>query len=138
MVLTATAQWHQWLRHTRLEAPSMIEQQSDVRRQVELKQLARLADERWASKPSFLDAPKEPSQYELSTISRNRGSYVGRGEAAEKEGVKNHIGGDADTQTTESPSRQYKKEKSNPWKVQRDTQGEWQPDAWTPGNVRKK
>ncbi|PLB40087.1 uncharacterized protein BDW47DRAFT_5778 [Aspergillus candidus] len=52
-----TPQWHQWLRHVRREPPSIQEQQQDVLRQMQIKQLARLADERWASKPSYLDKP---------------------------------------------------------------------------------
>ena len=36
----------------------MQEQQQEVIRQIQIKHLARLADERWASKPSFLDSPQ--------------------------------------------------------------------------------
>ena len=116
----------------------MIEQQSDVLRQVELKQLAKLADERWAAKPSFLDAPREPSQYEPGTIPRDKGGYVGQTEADEKVEVKNHVVGVEGTQTMERPSRQGKTKKSNPWNVQRGTPGEeWQPEAWTPGSAKR-
>ena len=43
-------QWHQWLRHTRDDAPTVQEQLSDVQRLANIKRLARIADERWASK----------------------------------------------------------------------------------------
>jgi NADH dehydrogenase [ubiquinone] 1 alpha subcomplex assembly factor 2 len=58
LLTSELAQWHQWLRRTRFEPPSLQEQTSDIQRQLELKQLARLADERWANKPSLLDPPK--------------------------------------------------------------------------------
>ncbi|KAE8349650.1 hypothetical protein BDV28DRAFT_160323 [Aspergillus coremiiformis] len=53
-----TPQWHQWLRYVRTNPPSLEEQQQDVLRQTQIKQLARLADERWASKASYLDMPQ--------------------------------------------------------------------------------
>ena len=52
-------QWHQWLRHTRREAPSLAEQSQDLVRQANLKALAAQADARWAAKPSFLDTPRQ-------------------------------------------------------------------------------
>jgi NADH dehydrogenase [ubiquinone] 1 alpha subcomplex assembly factor 2 len=54
----------QWLRHTRFEPPSVVEQQQDMRRQEQMKMLAQQADERWASKPSALDSPdkQQPMQ----------------------------------------------------------------------------
>ncbi len=68
-------QWHQWLRYTRLEAPSLDEQQRDVQRQANLKHLARLADERWASKPSLLDGP-ELKNAPLETRVKDKGAYA--------------------------------------------------------------
>ncbi len=49
--------WMQWLRHTRFEPPTLEEQQQELQRQARIKLLAARADERWASKPSALDAP---------------------------------------------------------------------------------
>jgi len=116
----------------------MLEQKSDVQRQVQLKQLARLADERWAAKPSLLDPPSEPSKYEPATIPRDRGGYVGQTEPQEKEGVRNHVASASDTNPSQAPDGAQKKEKINPWKVSRGSPGEeWQPHAWTPANPRK-
>ncbi|TGO53274.1 hypothetical protein BOTNAR_0299g00050 [Botryotinia narcissicola] len=50
-------QWHQWLRHTREDPPSIEELVGDLARQERLKVLARQADERWNAKASFLDQP---------------------------------------------------------------------------------
>jgi NADH dehydrogenase [ubiquinone] 1 alpha subcomplex assembly factor 2 len=47
----------QWLRHTRFEPPTVAEQQQDLRRRETIKLLAARADQRWAEKPSALDAP---------------------------------------------------------------------------------
>lgn len=47
----------QWLRHTRFEPPSLHEQRLEVQRLANIKLLAARADERWAAKPSALDAP---------------------------------------------------------------------------------
>lgn len=57
------ASWIQWLRHTRYEAPTINEQQLDEIRQTKIKQLAAQADARWASKPSYLDAPSKPVRF---------------------------------------------------------------------------
>ena len=51
-------QWHQWLRKTRWEPPTMQEQAADVARQTQLKHNARLADERWAAKAKYIELPK--------------------------------------------------------------------------------
>ncbi|MCJ1311867.1 hypothetical protein MMC25_005540 [Agyrium rufum] len=89
-------QWHQWLRHTRHDAPSLTEQSSDLQRQSQLKYLAQKADERWASVPSFLDAPKTnpaTSQPAPGTVPRDKGGYVASGEPADKQGVRSLVGG---------------------------------------------
>ncbi|KAJ6257300.1 hypothetical protein Dda_8189 [Drechslerella dactyloides] len=52
-------QWHQWLRATRLEPPSIEELQADVLRRQVILERARLADERWARGNSVLDRPRE-------------------------------------------------------------------------------
>jgi NADH dehydrogenase [ubiquinone] 1 alpha subcomplex assembly factor 2 len=55
--VSVSPQWHQWLRHTRRDAPSLAEQRQDVVRQENLKVLAAQADERWRLKASLLHAP---------------------------------------------------------------------------------
>ena len=132
------AQWHQWLRHTRHDPPSIAEQQLDVQRQSQLKHLAKLADERWAAKPSFLDLPRETSQPGPGTVPRDRGGYEGQTEPGGKES----IGGSEDDARKISTDREEKstprKEKENPWKSKRGNAGEgWQPQAWTPGSSKR-
>ncbi|KIH88276.1 hypothetical protein SPBR_07771 [Sporothrix brasiliensis 5110] len=52
-------QWHQWLRHVRDDAPSLLEQQREVARQEQMKVLAARADARWAG-AQRVDGPVEP------------------------------------------------------------------------------
>lgn len=111
--------WHQWLRHTRFDAPTVEEQQADVQRQLQLKQLAQLADERWASKASYLKAPTEEAQTAPATAPRDPGGYVGKTEPEEK-GVRNAV------------------EDTKPYKTDRGGSSErWQPQSWEPGAVKR-
>lgn len=66
--INISPQWHQWLRHTRSDPPSLTEQSQDLVRQENLKVLAARADARWASKPSFLDAPGQAQGQPLPTL----------------------------------------------------------------------
>lgn len=50
-------QWHQWLRQTRADPPTLQEQAADIQRQALLKHNARLADERWAAKARYIETP---------------------------------------------------------------------------------
>lgn len=113
------AQWHQWLRYSRPNPPSILEQQADVTRQRELKHLARAADERWAAKPSVLDRPRRGS-LELAVGDEDvQGTTVG-----EREGPGKGLAEDM---------LQKEKRTENPWKVKQGNPGEgWQPEAWAP------
>ena len=51
--------WHQWLRHTRIDPPTIREQQVDVARVSQLRQNALLADQRWAAKEKYIEAPRK-------------------------------------------------------------------------------
>ena len=128
--LPTKAQWHQWLRQTRSDPPSIREQQADIARQARLKHLALQADERWASKPSLLDKPTV--QPGLETIPRDPGGYAGQSEPKEKEGVRNAV----ETPGGTGPEKGTKGD--NPWKRQRGGPSEeFQPEAWSPGAVRR-
>lgn len=123
--------WHQWLRHTRTSPPSLHEQQNDVLRQIQLKQRARLADKRWAAKPSVLDKPRR-GNLELG---------VGDGEAEGTVGMKWEAGQKTGAGETKEKERSEgeKRERENPW-AQRDrgVPGQaWQPETWMPGSVKR-
>jgi NADH dehydrogenase [ubiquinone] 1 alpha subcomplex assembly factor 2 len=61
-------QWHQWLRHTRSDPPSLTEQSQDLVRQQNLKVLAAEADAKWAAKPSYLDAPARQREQPIPAL----------------------------------------------------------------------
>ena len=142
-------QWHQWLRHTRREPPTIQEQQMDVTRQTQLKQNARLADERWANKKKYIEkpaAPQEERKVERRTMGGNpevgegqetiEGGDAPKTEPAHKEGVRNAV-----ADPVEQAKESGKASKPDPWEQERQRQkqtaanpsGSWQPEAWTPG-----
>jgi NADH dehydrogenase [ubiquinone] 1 alpha subcomplex assembly factor 2 len=160
--LNISPQWHQWLRHTRPDPPSITEQSQDLVRQKNLKVLAAAADARWAAKPSFLDAPRKPELGQPLPATE-----VGGGGAIEppaKEGVKNNVGrfvddnvsGDNQTAINDHKREEPEKkavagkshpsnrdgaltetrQKEDPWKQARGGPSEeWQPAAWD-GNIQ--
>lgn len=125
------AQWHQWLRYVREHPPSLEEQQQDLIRQAQIKQLARLADERWASKPSFLDKPKtqqSPPPTETSESSVNPTSESPQDASASA----------PSTSTPKPVSGKPEPVKEDPWaKANPGNPGDaWQPESWTPSSKR--
>jgi len=148
-------QWHQWLRYVREHPPSVQEQQEDLLRQVQLKKLAQLADERWASQPSYLDPPQDPRVQQSSPATKPTG------DTREMMQNQNHYDGvekNAATTTLSSltkreddrennfssdqsiaPPRPTKSGVKNPW-VSSDRSGpseKWQPESWTPSVTRR-
>ncbi|KAJ6189628.1 NADH:ubiquinone oxidoreductase 17.2kDa subunit [Penicillium mononematosum] len=123
-----TPQWHQWLRHVRQHPPSIQEQQQDLVRQAQIKQLARLADERWASKPSYLDKPKTQQQPPATQIDEATLSQPANAAPAQK--------APASATTPETAPETQKEE--NPWAKAKNTNPgeEWQPEAWSPSSKR--
>lgn len=88
--LDISPSWHQWLRHTRQDPPSITEQSQDVIRQQNLKVLAAQADARWAAKSSYLEAPVNAMGQQLP-VSRGGDTPLARG--AEIIGRRNDTGG---------------------------------------------
>jgi NADH dehydrogenase [ubiquinone] 1 alpha subcomplex assembly factor 2 len=152
-----TPQWHQWLRHTRQHPPSLTEQSQDLVRQEQLKVLAQRADERWNSKESYLDAPREQKRLPATQI-KDAGGYTGDVDDSGK-GVQNLVSGqddfmDAEQQTPTSQShdqpsraptprdstsrvREQPKQRDDPWKRARGGPSEeWQPQAWSGENAQ--
>ncbi|KAI9645197.1 hypothetical protein NHQ30_005931 [Ciborinia camelliae] len=132
-------QWHQWLRHTRADAPSIEELVGDVARQERLKILARQADERWNAKASFLERPKSNGLAPRIGDGEGRADDVVRGSGEmEKEDVvatekpaRGDIRHDAEAQP-----REEKKYKDDPWKKAKGGPSEeWQPRAWDPNDM---
>jgi NADH dehydrogenase [ubiquinone] 1 alpha subcomplex assembly factor 2 len=118
-------QWHQWLRHTRREAPTLEEQRDELVRQERIKYLAAEADARWEAKPRVMEAPREEQQArELPLVEERTQQQVeeeagaGSPQAAKKEKI----------------------DAKDPW-ARAKAQGpseKWQPTAWDPTAARKK
>lgn len=125
-----TAQWHQWLRHVREHPPSIQEQQQDLVRQAQIKELARLADQRWASKPSFLDKPK--TQQPPAQVS----DVANASHPAPEPPASTFP--ETTPQAESAPTEQNSQKEENPWaKASNANPGEeWQPEAWSPSAKR--
>ncbi|KAE8453353.1 hypothetical protein EG329_010214 [Mollisiaceae sp. DMI_Dod_QoI] len=85
-------QWHQWLRHTRNDPPSLTEQSQDLVRQRNLKVLAAEADARWAAKPSFLDSPGRSQPLPALEL-KDPGAYTQSAHSPDERGVRSAVGG---------------------------------------------
>jgi NADH dehydrogenase [ubiquinone] 1 alpha subcomplex assembly factor 2 len=125
------AQWHQWLRYVRQDPPSLEEQQQDLIRQAQIKELARLADERWASKPSFLDKPNT-----RQTLPPTETSEPTVNPATESR--QDAPASTPSTSTPEPAASKPKPLKEDPWaKANPGNPGDtWQPESWTPSSKR--
>lgn len=125
-------QWHQWLRHTRQDPPTLEEQQGDVVRQARMKKLAAEADARWEAKPRVMEAPETEAAPAplLSSSSTQAGGRpprqgVGRERQADPAGAKEV---EDETETSDDP---WAKAKA------RGPGENWQPTAWNPTATRK-
>ncbi|TVY15413.1 NADH-ubiquinone oxidoreductase assembly factor N7BML [Lachnellula arida] len=148
-------QWHQWLRHTRADAPSLTEQSQDLVRQRNLKVLAAAADARWAAKPSFLDAPGETRGQPLPTLApgdreTHQGNTMPGKEEDAGDTTREETGRVAKAEPPKQPEephemqapdgvrhrfderpKQKGKEKDDPWKQVRGGPSEqWKPAQW--------
>ena len=112
-------QWHQWLRRTRADPPSIQEQIADVQRIEQMKHNARLADERWAAKAKYIAKP-EPTP--TVTAPPMNGVAQARPPPSEQK-TKN-------TAEMEDPWAKASETGSNPGAT-------WSPEAWVPGAAKR-
>lgn len=134
-----TAQWMQWLRHTRFDPPSLVEQQADQIRQERMKILAAVADERWASKPSVFDPPEKQQPIQMLT-SRDPAGSVGQTAPIFSRGAPSNVSGQADIDNTIKGKQTGKDIKESPWKKtpRGGPSEDWQPEPWTPAPTQKR
>ncbi|EXJ88731.1 hypothetical protein A1O1_05663 [Capronia coronata CBS 617.96] len=124
-------QWHQWLRQTRADAPTLQEQAADLQRQALLKQNARLADARWAAKARYIEEPKPASTSSLPgdpVTDRPSAESIQR-QAPTSPKSKSTV----ETPTPfpkEAPAKTPKDAGANPGAA-------WQPQAWAPGPAKR-
>ncbi|KAF4455132.1 hypothetical protein F53441_2452 [Fusarium austroafricanum] len=117
-------QWHQWLRHTREEPPSIEEQHSDVMRRVRMQKLAAEADARWEAKPRVMEAPQAAPAPLLSPAKASPLQHIGKGKQVD---------------TGAKKVEEDVEKKDDPWaKAKARAPGEtWQPTSWTPTATKK-
>ena len=96
-----------------------------------MKYLARVADEKWTSKPSYLDRPQE-QQPGPATQSHNPAYHAGGSFQPEKEGVRSAVGTEAELEQLKKKANK-KKKAPNPWEKETGNPGDkWEPESWTP------
>ncbi|RJE19889.1 hypothetical protein PHISCL_07780 [Aspergillus sclerotialis] len=128
-----TPQWHQWLRYVREHPPTIEEQKQDLIRQAQIKHLAQLADERWASKPSFLDKPQtnQPGPATRTTDATMNPPAQPAPDSSSP-GVSNAV-------KSEKEAAQGDQVKEDPWAKARGgaPSENWQPESWTPTATKR-
>jgi NADH dehydrogenase [ubiquinone] 1 alpha subcomplex assembly factor 2 len=102
-------QWHQWLRYTRNDPPTLEEQAADVQRQAQLKINAQLADARWAAKARYIEKPKPSlsSQELVAGHTRPDGAKSAQSQHANR------------TEAAQNPG------------------STWKPEVWNPGPTKR-
>ena len=136
--MVVAAQWHQWLRHTRPEPPSIQEQHYEVSRQAMMKQLAAQADERWKSVPSYLDAPKTQQTGPAMGVTDSKPPDAGQGQG---EGMVGAVEGQEEGERKKEKEKGKKRDQEeSPWaRADRGAPSEnYQPGAWTPGVAQRR
>ncbi|KAK6337486.1 hypothetical protein TWF730_002885 [Orbilia blumenaviensis] len=127
-------QWHQWLRATRVEPPSIQELEDEVTRRAIMVQRAKLADERWARAGTLLKKPGEKEVRKLEASARateaSDGSLIGKIVQKERETVTVRAGKETTVQDMEERLRveREKRETGRP----SGPGEEFQPAAWAP------
>ncbi|KAK3379343.1 hypothetical protein B0T24DRAFT_663543 [Lasiosphaeria ovina] len=151
--------WHQWLRHTRHDPPSLTEQRGDVARQARMKVLAAQANARWAAKPSLIDAlPRRqaplPAFSPRPPVAAPHQEQQQQQQPEPKEPATTGTPVDSSACETAPPPRQdtWREMQQDakpaaaaaaapgpdPWKKARGGPSEaWQPQAWSPGSPKK-
>jgi NADH dehydrogenase [ubiquinone] 1 alpha subcomplex assembly factor 2 len=95
--------------------PSIAEQQQDVSRLQNIKRLAHLADERWASKSSFLEKPSD--QPKPATAPKDPRADAGATKAEKQRGIESVVEIGAETAGVSKGGGPRER---------------WQPETWTP------
>ncbi|KAK1721934.1 hypothetical protein BDP67DRAFT_539992 [Colletotrichum lupini] len=126
--------WHQWLRYTREDPPTLEEQTREAFRQERMKVLSAQADARWEAKPRLTDAPGQQTSQPLPSLNTARSQPM----APELEAA------NTNAKTTELPEDQAqlatdakKKYGKDPWAKASGPSEGWQPEAWVPPSGKK-
>ncbi|KAK5664012.1 hypothetical protein OQA88_226 [Cercophora sp. LCS_1] len=145
--------WHQWLRNTRKDPPTLEEQEADVIRQERMKMLAAEADARWETKGRLVGSPAgapgqpmgQPVPVLGTGIAEGTGSdelsgRVPKEEPAKSDEVKDAKGSREETWRKMRDEEEGVLKGKGPWKQAAPSgPGEtWQPKAWQSGEAKKR
>lgn len=109
-------QWHQWLRQTRFDPPTLQEQAADVQRQAQLKMNAQLADQRWAAKAKYFETPKATAASQLPGRPHD---------------------GSSPHRTTTAQAAKGDDQRENANETGANPGANWTPESWVPGPSRR-
>lgn len=100
-----------------------------------MKHLARLADERWAKKPSYLDVPQKQQRSPV-TQTFDPAHQAASNVQADTGGVHSAVA--SEVEAGKAGKKERKQE--NPWeKAKASAPGQtWEPEAWTPPATKKR
>jgi NADH dehydrogenase [ubiquinone] 1 alpha subcomplex assembly factor 2 len=134
--------WHQWLRHTRRDPPSLDEQTQDVVRQERTKLLAAQADARWEAKPRVMETPPQERDRPLPALNKSSATQPQHIPDALSESTthEKHVGRKPSRMQEIANSDREKdsnQSAADPWERARRPSETWQPDAWNPSSSRK-
>lgn len=146
--------WHQWLRNTRADPPSLEEQAADIARQERMKVLAAQADARWAAKASVTgskaEAPGRLMGQSVPALGKNMAEGTGSEQLSGQsskgkadDGTESEKGATGEREETWRRMQEEAKQKDtgpDPWKQATPSgPGEtWQPQAWQPPATPKR
>ncbi|KAF3352763.1 hypothetical protein VDGD_05728 [Verticillium dahliae] len=130
--------WHQWLRYTRENPPSIEEQSNDEFRQERMKTLAAQADARWEAKPRVMDAPGRDMGQPVPALDTSKTQPIAPERVAVNEARDDAARAPTATTQAGAAAPEEKKPEQDPWKKARGAGEGWQPEAWTPGSTRKR
>lgn len=149
--VTVSPAWHQWLRHTRDEPPSVDEQKVDVARQARIKVLAAQADARWEAKPSLTDPPErnqaapalrtkreEGGRKQAGTLAADVRETMDSGRGDEKPGSSKKESWGVSQEEKEKVRAGGPSKAADPWKRARGPSEDWQPKGWNPSPAPKR
>ncbi|KAJ4155025.1 hypothetical protein LMH87_000291 [Akanthomyces muscarius] len=131
--------WHQWLRYTRRDPPSLDEQRGDVVRQARMRQLAAEADARWAAKPRVMEDPLPgqalPEARQTTTTTAAQAAAPNQESTATLRAESKRRRRDAPRDDEAGVEEEL--DPKDPWKqARRGPSEDWQPQAWSP-NTKK-
>jgi len=126
--------WHQWLRNTRKESPSLDEQAADVARQERMKVLAAQADARWTAKPSLLESADAPGQPMGQRVPALGAGVRQRTDSEEMAGTEPKPSREETWRKMQEEEKQTKGRRDDPWAQKAPTgpSEQWQPKSWQP------